>query len=119
MTILHVVSSAEDSSIKSLSPCECEPPTTNWVKMFMLFCVAHTQKFLAAQPEEKSSLFPEVSELWRQFADISKVCKPTTMKAAIDQFVATDSTWRVLYKFLSLLFKAGVYLPSCYYFLCI
>ena len=112
---IHAVSSTEDEDIKSLSPCDTHPAITNWVGMLMLACNQHTQTFLAAKPEEKSSLFPEVSELWHQFADISKVCKPTAMKTVIDQFISTDNIWRTLYKFLSLLFKAGtcITLSTC------
>ena len=100
----------EDDSIEcsaAVPPRESCPFTVNWVKTFLTFCDGHTQKFLSAHPDEKTSLFPEVSELWRQFADITKVCKQSVVKAAADQFAITENAWRVLYRLLSLLLKAG------------
>ena len=75
--------------------------------MFWKVCGRWSQKFLKAAPDEKSTLFPKVSELWRQFTDVNKVCKPTAIITAIDHILTTGDIWRILYELLSLLFKAG------------
>ena len=78
-------------------------------------CEVITKRFLKASAADKTNLFPFVCSFWRQISNISNVCTPTVLKAALDECASLDSSWHVLYELLSLLFEAGIYLCTIMY----
>ncbi len=76
-------------------------------------CEVIMQRFLKAAAADKTDVFPFVCTFLHQMSNISSVCVPTVLKAAVDEYASEGRFWHVLYELLSLLFKAGMSLCVC------
>lgn len=88
--------------------CDIKYPQHMWMKKMLCACEVIMQRFLKASAADKTGLFPFVCEIWRQLSSFDKICKPSVLKATVDECGSVGRFWHALYELFSLLFEAGM-----------